>query len=481
MVTRWIRKIARRMLRLKRPPESSSRRPSSPAAAPSRQHPSAAAQETPRPPTASHPHRHLPKRPAPSDQRPPARTEPIEAPPPVAGKVRFQDLGLPEPLLRAVADLGFRYCTPIQAESLPLSLTGRDVAGRAQTGTGKTAAFLLVILNRLIRNPDATPRPPGTPRALILAPTRELAVQIERDGRALSRFTGATVEAVYGGFALRIQQKKLADRPVDILVATPGRLLDFSGRRVIRLNQVEILVIDEADRMLDMGFIPDVRRIIRLLPPREKRQTLLFSATLDASVMRLASQWMRDPAVVEIEPEQVAVETVEQVVYAVASRDKLRLLLRLMEKEKMERVLIFANRRDETRDLAARLRRRGVECELLSGEVDQHRRLEVLEAFRAGRIRVLVATDVAGRGLHVEGISHVINYNLPYEPEEYVHRIGRTGRVGRSGVAISFACEDESFVLPEIEAFIGREIPVVVPGEDLLPPAGGTSATSRSR
>jgi len=360
-------------------------------------------------------------------------------------------------------------------------LTGRDVAGRAQTGTGKTAAFLLVILNRLIRNPDATPRPPGTPRALILAPTRELAVQIERDGRALSRFTGATVEAVYGGFALRIQQKKLADRPVDILVATPGRLLDFSGRRVIRLNQVEILVIDEADRMLDMGFIPDVRRIIRLLPPREKRQTLLFSATLDASVMRLASQWMRDPAVVEIEPEQVAVETVEQVVYAVASRDKLRLLLRLMEKEKMERVLIFANRRDETRDLAARLRRRGVECELLSGEVDQHRRLEVLEAFRAGRIRVLVATDVAGRGLHVEGISHVINYNLPYEPEEYVHRIGRTGRVGRSGVAISFACEDESFVLPEIEAFIGREIPVVVPGEDLLPPAGGTSATSRSR
>jgi ATP-dependent RNA helicase RhlB len=372
--------------------------------------------------------------------------------------------------MRAVHELGFQYCTPIQGKSLPLSLAGQDVAGRAQTGTGKTAAFVLAILNRFAKDPPAPDRPPGTPRALVLAPTRELCVQIDKDSAALSKYSPVNTLAVYGGMEFKDQRRRLTEDRIDLVAATPGRLLDFCGRGVINLRHIEILVIDEADRMLDMGFIPDIRRILRQLPPREKRQTMLFSATLSEDVMRLASQWMRDPAIVEIESEHVTVDTVKQVVYAVSSRDKLRLLLNLMDREKMERVLIFSNRRDETRELTERLHKKGVQCELLSGDVPQDRRMRVLEAFRGGKIRVLVATDVAGRGIHVDGISHVVNYNLPYEPEEYVHRIGRTGRVGHEGTAISFACEDESFVLPEIEKFIGREIPVVVPDTDLLPP-----------
>jgi ATP-dependent RNA helicase RhlB len=390
--------------------------------------------------------------------------------PPEEGKVRFHDLDLSTPIMRAVHELGFQYCTPIQGISLPLSLAGKDVAGRAQTGTGKTAAFVLAILNRFANDPPAPDRPPGTPRALVLAPTRELCVQIDKDAAALSKYSPVNTLAVYGGMEFKDQRRRLSEGRIDLVAATPGRLLDFCGRSVINLRHIEILVIDEADRMLDMGFIPDIRRILRQLPPREKRQTMLFSATLSEDVMRLASQWMRDPAIVEIESEHVTVDTVKQIVYAVSSRDKLRLLLNLMDKEKMERVLIFSNRRDETRELTERLHKKGVHCELLSGDVPQDRRMKVLEAFRDGRIKVLVATDVAGRGIHVDGISHVVNYNLPYEPEEYVHRIGRTGRVGHEGTAISFACEDESFVLPEIEKFIGREIQVVVPDTDLLPP-----------
>ncbi len=387
------------------------------------------------------------------------------------GKVRFHDLPLPAPIMRAIQDLGFEYCTPIQGKSLPLSLAGKDVAGRAQTGTGKTAAFLLAILKRFAENPIPD-RPFGTPRALVLAPTRELVVQIDKDAAKLSKHSPVNTLAVYGGMEFKDQRRKLSEGRIDLIAATPGRLLDFCGRSVISLRHIEVLVIDEADRMLDMGFIPDIRRILRQLPPREQRQTMLFSATLSEDVMRLASQWMRNPDIVEVESETVTVDTVKQIVYAVSSRDKLRLMLNLMEKEKMERVLIFSNRRDETRELTERLHKKGVHCELLSGDVPQDRRMKVLEAFRAGKIRVLVATDVAGRGIHVDGISHVINYNLPYEPEEYVHRIGRTGRVGHEGTAISFACEDESFVLPEIEKFIGREIPVVVPDTDLLPPLG---------
>jgi ATP-dependent RNA helicase RhlB len=389
---------------------------------------------------------------------------------PVEGKVRFHDLGLADPLMHAIHELGFEYCTAIQGKSLPISLAGKDVAGKAQTGTGKTAAFLLAILNEFIKKPTAHDRPFGSPRALMLAPTRELVVQIDKDAAALSKYCPVNTLAVYGGMEFKTQQRKLSEGRIDLVAATPGRLLDFCGRSVINLRHIEILVIDEADRMLDMGFIPDIRRILRQLPPRDQRQTMLFSATLSDDVMRLASQWMRNPDIVEIESEHVTVDSVKQIVYAVSSRDKLRLLLNLMEKEKMERVLIFSNRRDETRELTERLHKKGVECELLSGDVPQDRRMRVLEAFRAGKIRVLVATDVAGRGIHVDGISHVVNYNLPYEPEEYVHRIGRTARTGHEGTAISFACEDESFVLPEIEKFIGREIQVVVPDAELLPP-----------
>ncbi len=411
-----------------------------------------------------------PVAPQPTAPATPWNPEDFKAPPVLEGKVRFHDLGLPDPIMHAIHDLGFEYCTPIQGKSLPLSLAGKDVAGRAQTGTGKTAAFLLAILNQFIKKPTASDRPFGSPRALMLAPTRELVVQIDKDAASLSKYCPLNTLAVYGGMEFKNQQRKLSEGNIDLIAATPGRLLDFCGRSVISLRNIEILVIDEADRMLDMGFIPDIRRILRQIPPRDQRQTMLFSATLSDDVMRLASQWMRNPDIVEIESEHVTVDSVKQIVYAVSSRDKLRLLLNLMEKEKMERVLIFSNRRDETRELTERLHKKGVECELLSGDVPQDRRMRVLEAFRAGKIRVLVATDVAGRGIHVDGISHVVNYNLPYEPEEYVHRIGRTARTGHEGTAISFACEDESFVLPEIEKFIGREIQVVVPDSDLLPP-----------
>jgi ATP-dependent RNA helicase RhlB len=384
------------------------------------------------------------------------------------GETKFHDLGLPDEIMHAVSDLGFRYCTPVQAAALPHALRGVNLAGRAQTGTGKTAAFLIAIFTRCLKRPVAGSRKRGTPRALVIAPTRELVMQIAKDAVALAKYCEIRCLAVYGGMDFNKQLAELSAGPVDLLAGTPGRLLDFVRRRVVDLGLVEVLVIDEADRMLDMGFIPDVRRIIRRLPPKGRRCTMLFSATLTREVMRLASQWMPDPIVVEIEPEQVAVETVTQRVYAVAARDKLRLLFNLLVKRKMGRVLVFGNRRDRTRRLAENLRRYGVRCGLLSGAVEQKRRVKVLEDFRAGRMDIVVATDVAARGLHIEGIDHVVNYDLPYEPEDYVHRIGRTGRAGAEGTAISFACEDESFIVPEIEKYIGESLSCSVPEADLL-------------
>jgi ATP-dependent RNA helicase RhlB len=390
--------------------------------------------------------------------------------------MRFCDLHLRSEILHAVADLGFRYCTPVQAQALPSALAGKDVAGRAQTGTGKTAAFLIAMLQRFLQHPLPHGAAPGTPRALIIAPTRELAIQIKKDADALGRYSGCRTLAVYGGMDHRKQQNALRLETVDILVATPGRLLDFRQSHSVHLQKVEILVIDEADRMLDMGFIPDVRRIIHSLPPRQQRQTMLFSATLTPDVLRLASQWMREPVMVEIEPENVAVATVEQIVYLVGSRQKFALLHHLLTHPPAQRVLVFGNRRDSTLHLAEHLQRYGINCALLSGDVEQQKRLQILEDFRTGRIPVLIATDVAGRGLHVEGISHVINYDIPYEPEDYVHRIGRTGRAGATGVACTLACENESFELPAIEKYIGRPLRCVVPDEAWLklppPPAG---------
>jgi len=402
---------------------------------------------------------------------------------PTEGKTRFHDLDLPTEIMHAIADMGFQYCTPIQAGVLPKLLTGVDAAGKAQTGTGKSAVFLINILTHLIREPISEKRRCGTPRALIIAPTRELALQIEKDARALSKYDSCKIVAVFGGIDYHKQRQHLTKEHVDILVATPGRLLDFVQQGQINLNKVEIMVIDEADRMLDMGFIPDVRRIIHKTPPKNRRQTMLFSATLTTEVMRLASQWTTNPFIVEIEPDQVAVETVDQIVYLTTVEEKFTLLVNLIFHHNLERVLIFGNRRDATRGLTERLSRYGIRCALLSGEVRQNQRIKALEDFRSGKIRVLVATDVAARGLHVDDISHVINYDLPLDPEAYVHRIGRTGRAGATGTSVSFADEGDSFQIPVIEEFIGQQLRCTHPPEEWLKslPAPQNRRPSQSR
>lgn len=385
-----------------------------------------------------------------------------------AGEARFHDLGLSEPIMHAIADLGFKYCTPIQAKTLIHANAGQNIAGRAQTGTGKTAAFLVSMFSQFLKDPIHGPRPKGRPRALVLAPTRELVIQIVDDAKGLGKYCGFHSIAIYGGADFGKQKTKLDRRPVDLVVATPGRLLDMVQRRLIDLGHVEVLVIDEADRMLDMGFIPDVRRIIQKTPAKSKRRTMLFSATLTEDVLRLASQWMPDPVICEVDPEQVAVDTVEQIVYIITVREKFKVLYNLLRKRPDERVLIFCNRRDRSQALASKLRAHGIGCELLSGDVPQKERLRILDGFRDGAVKVVVATDVAGRGLHVKDICLVVNYDFPYEPEDYVHRIGRTGRAGVSGTAISFACEDESYVIPAIEKYIGNPLSCTMPEEDLL-------------
>jgi ATP-dependent RNA helicase RhlB len=383
--------------------------------------------------------------------------------PEVEDRDRFHDFALPLPIMHAIADLGFEYCTPIQSEVLPYSLADYDVTGQAQTGTGKTAAFLVTILARQWEHPKSPANPPGTPRALVLAPTRELAIQIEQDGRDLAKHMDTVVVSVVGGMDFNKQRLQLTEGPVDILVATPGRLLDFINRRVIDLSRVEVLVIDEADRMLDMGFIPDVRRIVYKTPHKRERQTLFFSATFNEDVMRLATSWTLDPVHVQIEPENVAVDSVEQKFWLVAAENKGKLLAEMVEAKALSRVMVFANRRDSTRNLHEYLRKKNVSCEMLSGEVPQRKRLTTLDRFKQGKIRVLVATDVAGRGIHVDDVSHVINFDLPEDPEDYVHRIGRTGRAGATGISISFISEDDAFNLSAIEDYLGHPVACTQP------------------
>jgi ATP-dependent RNA helicase RhlB len=390
--------------------------------------------------------------------------------PVVEGKKRFQDFDLPAEILHAVADLKFQYCTPIQSISLEHALAGKNVAGKAQTGTGKTAAFLVALLTRYLRTPDARNAAPGRPRALVIAPTRELVIQICQDADALGKYCGLRYLAIYGGMDYDRQRAELQAAPVDLLVATPGRLLDFVSGKVVDLSGVDTLVIDEADRMLDMGFIPDVKRIIFRLPPKERRCTMLYSATLNDDVMRLASQWMTEPMRVEIESESMTIDTISQVVYIVRASEKFTVLYNVLKTHADQRVLVFCNRRSSTERVAESLNRLGIPCEMLSGDVQQNRRLRVLEDFKAGKIRVVVATDVAGRGLHVDDIGFVVNFDFPYEADDYVHRIGRTGRAGHTGTAISFADEDESFIIPEIEKFIGEPLKCTMPEEALLQP-----------
>ena len=405
----------------------------------------------------------------------------------IEGKTRFQDLGLEPEIMHAVADLGFSYCSPIQAQSLPHALQGKDVVGKAQTGTGKTAAFLTTIIDDLLKNPIPEKRYAGEARALIIAPTRELVIQIAEDAKLLCKYTDLKIHTLVGGMDYVKQQRHLHEDLVDILVATPGRLLDFCGNKDVYLDQLEILVIDEADRMLDMGFIPQVRQIVRQAPKREDRQTLFFSATFTDEVRTLVEQWTFQPVTIDIQPENVANDTVEQHVYLVSTEEKYTLLYNLIQQEHAESMIVFANRRDECRDLQEKLLRHGINAGLLSGEVNQGKRVSTLDAFKNGETKVLVATDVAGRGIHINDISHVVNFTLPEEPEDYVHRIGRTGRAGKSGTSISFACEDDALRLEPIAKLLGKEIKCEQPPEYLLltppelPPAPRSARDDRPR
>ncbi len=384
------------------------------------------------------------------------------------GKIRFHDFKLQPELMHAIYDLGFKHCTPIQAAILKSTLEGKDATGRAQTGTGKTAAFLITIINKFLNDPIKGVRRPGAPRALIIAPTRELVMQIASDANALTKYANVSVVEIYGGMDYNKQQRRLRSSSVDILVATPGRLLDFQNKRDVFLGSVETLIIDEADRMLDMGFIPDVRKIINSTPPKAKRQTLFFSATLTDEVKRLAYLWTKDAVNVEIEPEKVAGSSVNQIVYIVTNDEKFPLLYNVIQKENLERVIVFANRKDEAHPLQDMLQKYGITCEVLSGDVDQKKRIRTLSNFKEGKIRVLVATDVASRGIHVDDVSHVVNFTLPQDPEDYVHRIGRTGRAGAFGTSISFASEDDSFNIPAIEKFLGSKLNCIYPEDNLL-------------
>ncbi|SMC55828.1 ATP-dependent RNA helicase RhlB [Desulfocicer vacuolatum DSM 3385] len=384
------------------------------------------------------------------------------------GKSRFHDFKLPLSIMHAIADLKFEYAMPVQAEVLPHALEGKDATAEAQTGTGKSAAFLVGIFTRLLRNPIRGKRERGTPRALILAPTRELVIQIEKDGRGLARYTPLRIVSVFGGMDYKKQQEALAHRHVDVIAATPGRLIDFMGQKIINLKKVEILVLDEADRMLDMGFLPDIRRIIYATPHKDRRQTMFFSATLSPEILRLASQWTKDPVKIEIDPGHTASESVNQKVFIVTEDEKFILLYNLIHGEKLDRVIVFVNRRDTTRRLAHKCKEYGLNADILSGEVSQARRVKTLENFKNGKIKILVATDVAARGLHIEGISHVINYDLPQEPEHYVHRIGRTGRAGAEGISVSFADENSSFYIPAIEEVLGDSLACEYPDEAMM-------------
>ena len=387
---------------------------------------------------------------------------------PQEGRVRFHDFELPPQLMRGIQDTGFEYCTPIQGASLPHTLNGHDIVGKAQTGTGKTAAFLINIITDLLNHPVEGERFMGEARTLILAPTRELAIQIADDAVALLKHTDLSVHCLVGGMDYGKQLQKMQKSHCDLLVGTPGRLLDFANNRDVYLDQVEVLVIDEADRMLDMGFIPQVRRLVNLTPKREDRQTLLFSATFTPEILRLSGTWTDKPVTVEIGAERVATDTVEQKVYITTADEKFALLHNILVGDDVDSVMIFANRRDICRTLQEKLNKKGFKAGLLSGDVPQNRRMKTLESFKSGATKVMVATDVAGRGIHVDGVSHVINYTLPEEPEDYVHRIGRTGRAGSTGTSISFACEDDAFLLEPIEKLLDMKLACTMPEEKLL-------------
>jgi ATP-dependent RNA helicase RhlB len=371
----------------------------------------------------------------------------------------FTNFDLHPLLQQGLDDSGFTRCTPIQEMTLPLALAGRDVAGQAQTGTGKTCAFLVALMNRLLTTSAVADRKDSDPRALIIAPTRELAIQIDKDARAIGRNTGLKTALIYGGVDYDKQRQQLKDG-CDIIIATPGRMLDYHKQGVFSLNSVEVMVIDEADRMFDLGFIKDVRFIFRRLPPREQRQVLLFSATLSHRVLELAYEHMHEAEKLVVESDNITADHVRQLVYFPAKEEKMPLLLNLLDQAKPTRSIIFVNTKAAVERITDRVKRHGCRVGAISGDVPQLKRQKLLQRFQDGQLDILVATDVAARGLHIPAVSHVFNYDLPHEAEDYVHRIGRTARLGAEGDAISFACDLYAMSLPDIETYIGQSIPV---------------------
>ena len=374
---------------------------------------------------------------------------------------KFLQLPLHPALIKAIDQLGYQSLTPIQSQILPHTLAGQDAIGQAQTGTGKTATFLLTVINELLTNPlkkdKDGERYLGETRALILAPTRELAQQIYQDCLQLTQFTKLQTVCLLGGADAEQQARPLKQKFVDIIIVTPGRLIDFCFQNLVYLDRLEMLVLDEADRMLDMGFIPDIKRLIRMMPENTHRQTLLFSATFNQDVMNLAYRWLYQPVFVEIEPESKTSENIEQKFFAVAETDKFLALEKILADYQNQKVIIFANRKDQVRRLYEKLSRQ-YKVVMLSGDVVQAKREKYLAEFRDDKADILVATDVAGRGIHVDDVACVVNFTLPDSPDDYVHRIGRTGRAGNKGVSISFVSEDDGFNLPAIQSYLDSPI-----------------------
>jgi ATP-dependent RNA helicase RhlB len=381
--------------------------------------------------------------------------------------LRFDSLPIHESILAGIRDAGFEFCTPIQANTLPIALQGHDVAGQAQTGTGKTAAFLIAAYQRLL-NKDRDPDKPRQPRLFALAPTRELAVQIANDAEVLGKHTELKIALAYGGTDYEKQRKTL-EGGVDLLIGTPGRIIDYFKQGVFKLDQVEVAILDEADRMFDLGFIKDIRYLLRRLPDPDKRLNMLFSATLSQRVMELAYEHMNEPELIRIEPDKVTADRVRQAIFFPSNEDKMPLLIGLVREMGEGRIMIFVNMKREAERVQDFLEANGIHAAAISGDVPQKKRLRMLMDFQAGTLPVLIGTDVASRGLHVPDVHYVINYDLPQDAEDYVHRIGRTARAGASGDAISLGCETYVMTLPDIEKYIGHKIPVANYDPDDLP------------
>ena len=379
----------------------------------------------------------------------------------------FSSLDLPESLLHALADCHFEFCTEIQALALPSLLRGDDIAGQAQTGTGKTAAFLLATYAHLHKHPATCTHQSTQPRVLIVAPTRELAIQIHKDAEQLGKYTPLKLGLVYGGTAYE-QQREMLSAGVDVLIGTPGRLIDYFKQGLFNLKALQVVILDEADRMFDLGFIADIRYLFRRMPSPNQRLSMLFSATLSHRVLELAYEHMNNPQRLVVESDKITADRVRQCLYHPASEEKTPLLIGLLRKLQASRSMIFVNTKRSAEKITAYLLSNGFKAAALSSDVPQRKRQRLLKEFQDGVLPVLIATDVAARGLHVPEITHVFNYDLPQQAEDYVHRIGRTARAGKSGDAISFACEKYAFSLPAIEAYIGHSIEIGEITDELL-------------